>query len=276
MSIVFTIIVLIIRIRIDNILYTNQKPKIMKRFYPCLVMCGLALGLAACSDSETGTENGHEWVDLGLPSGTKWATCNIGADNPADNGNYYSWGEVTTKDAYSWNNYTHGAKEALTKYCTKSAFGDQGVADGETTLDDEDNAARVNWGGDWTMPTKAQIDELQKECVWVWTIDYNNTNVKGCIVYKAKKDADKGKFARDGELKSYSLNDTHIFLPAAGFRIDTGLGYVGSYGGYWTLTLDERFQTGAWSVYFNSEKKYEYGEGYRCYGQSIRPVITED
>ncbi|MBO7338208.1 MAG: hypothetical protein J6U33_06175, partial [Paludibacteraceae bacterium] len=61
-----------------------------------------------------------------------------------------------------------------------------------------------------------------------------------------------------------------------GFRIDTGLGYVGSYGGYWTLTLDERFQTGAWSVYFNSEKKYEYGEGYRCYGQSIRPVITED
>ncbi|MBQ3680507.1 MAG: hypothetical protein IJJ78_08340 [Paludibacteraceae bacterium] len=70
----------------------------------------MALGLAACSNEEAGTENGHEWVDLGLPSGTKWATCNIGADDPQDHGNYYSWGEVTTKDSYSWSFYFNSDK----------------------------------------------------------------------------------------------------------------------------------------------------------------------
>ncbi len=64
--------------------------------------------------------------------------------------------------------YKYGsAREALTKYCNKSAFGDQGVADGQKSLEADDDVAHVNWGGAWTMPTKAQIDELQKECFWV-------------------------------------------------------------------------------------------------------------
>ena len=98
----------------------------------------------------------HGYVDLGLPSGLLWATCNEGADSPEEYGGYFAWGETETKDTYSWNNYAHGAENALTKYCTLSSHGNNGFTDNLTTLDSGDDAATVLWGADWRIPTKAE------------------------------------------------------------------------------------------------------------------------
>ena len=138
-----------------------------------------------------GTENGHVWVDLGLPSGTKWATANVGASKPEEFGNYYAWGETTTKEIYSWSTYKYGSDFELTKYCSASLYGKDGFTDSKATLDPSDDAAYVNWGGKWRMPTYEQLGELRNECYWVWTESYNNSNVKGYIVYKAKASSDK-------------------------------------------------------------------------------------
>ena len=99
----------------------------------------------------TGTANGHDWVDLGLPSGLKWATCNVGASNPGDYGNYYAWGETTTKSSYDENN------------CSTY---NQNIGDIAGTNRD---AARQNWGGRWRMPRASEIDELKDNCTWTWT-----------------------------------------------------------------------------------------------------------
>ena len=171
-------------------------------------MCCLALGFVACNDDDkesssirnsakSGTENGHEWIDLGLTSGTKWATANVGASKPQDYGNYYAWGETTTKGTYDWSTYKYGsAYNQLTKYCSSSSYGKDGFTDSKTTLDLSDDAAYVNWGGKCRMSTKAQQDELRNECYLVWTENYNGSNVEGYIVYKAKTSSDKGIFSR--------------------------------------------------------------------------------
>ena len=114
---------------------------------------------------------GVQAVDLGLPSGMKWASCNVGADKPEDYGNYYAWGEVLPKEDYSWitYKYANGDYNKLTKYCNDASDGDNGFTDNKTTLDPEDDAAHVNWGGSWRMPTYAEWDELQSNCTWTWT-----------------------------------------------------------------------------------------------------------
>ena len=133
-------------------------------------------------------ENGYEYVDLGLTSGTKWATCNVGAANPQDYGDYFAWGETATKSIYSWNTYLDGNITGPDDCGTgKDAL--NGVTDIAGTQYD---AATANWGGKWRIPTKAQQDELRSECYFVWTSDYKGSNVKGYIVYKAKADEDKG------------------------------------------------------------------------------------
>ena len=114
--------------------------------------------------------NGHEYVDLGLPSGLKWATCNVGATAPEEYGDYFAWGETETKATYDLSNYKwcNGTYESMTKYCTNSEYG---IVDNKTTLELSDDAARVNWGGSWRMPTKAEQDELRNtdNCTWEWT-----------------------------------------------------------------------------------------------------------
>lgn len=107
----------------------------------------------------TGQENGYTWVNLGLPSGLKWASCNVGAEKPEDYGNRYAWGEVLPKEDYSWETYKYanGAfDKLLTKYCNNASYGDNGFTDNKTTLEPEDDAAHVNWGGSWRMPTDAE------------------------------------------------------------------------------------------------------------------------
>ena len=221
-----------------------------------------------------GTENGHDWVDLGLS--VKWATANVGASKPQDYGNYYAWGETTTKETYD-GTYKYGSRFELTKYCDNSSCGKDGFTDSKTTLDLSDDAAYVNWGGKWRMPTHDQQRELRNECYWVWTESYNNSNVKGYIVYKAKTSSDKGQEIHKYETpsSSYSLSDAHIFLPAAGYRTNGDLNFAGYDGDYWSSSLDTDGPYGAWFVDFGSgdlaSRSY-----YRYCGQSVRAVCPAE
>ena len=105
------------------------------------------------------SEEKATYIDLGLS--VKWGTCNIGAKNPEDFGNFYQWGDVETKESYDWNTYKHGTdRNNLEKY---------NVKDGKTTLDSEDDAAIANMNEGWRMPTPAEIKELVEKCTWEWT-----------------------------------------------------------------------------------------------------------
>ena len=213
-------------------------------------MCGLCAALfMSCTTNTTGTENGHEWVDLGLPSGTKWATCNVGASKPEEYGNYYAWGETTTKSTYNWSTYKwcNGSKTTLTKYNTSSSYG---TVDNKTVLELADDAARANWGGAWRMPTDAEWTELRENCTWTW-ITKNGVN--------------------GYEVKS-KINGNSIFLPAAGYRYNDDLNGAGYYGDYWSSSLRTDYPRDAWDVHFSSGN---VGRScyYRCGGQSVRPVF---
>ena len=199
----------------------------------------------------TGTENGHTWVDLGLPSGLKWASYNIGATTPEGYGNYYAWGETTTKEDYSWATYKYanGAENKLTKYCYNASYGDNGFTDDKTTLEPEDDAAHVNWGDAWRMPTYAEWTELREQCTWTWTTQ------KGV----------------DGYQVTSNTNSNSIFLPAAGYRYNADLRGAGSDGDYWYSSLYGYATYCAWSLSFGSDYKYNYNY-YRSFGFSVRPV----
>ena len=116
----------------------------------------------------SGSENGHEYVDLGLS--VKWATCNVGATTPEGYGDYFAWGETEPKTTYSWSTYKwcNGTERTITKYCTDS---DYGTVDNKSTLELTDDAAHVNWGGKWRMPTDDELCELisSSNCTWTWT-----------------------------------------------------------------------------------------------------------
>ena len=194
----------------------------------------------------------HDYVDLGLPSGLKWATCNVGATKPEEYGNYYAWGETEPKTTYNWSNYKwcNGRANTQTKYCTDSNYGY--VVDNKTVLELADDAARANWGGKWRMPTDAECTELRENCTWTWTSDYNGTGVAGRIVT--------------------GTNGNSIFLPAAGYRASDVLYDAGSWGDCLSSSLYTGEPSYALYVNFDSD-----GVDRRCYyrywGRSVRPVI---
>ena len=194
----------------------------------------------------------HAYVDLGLPSGLKWATCNVGASSPEEYGDYFAWGETTAKSSYSWSTYKwcNGDYDTQTKYNTDSSYG---TVDNKTVLDLEDDAARANWGGNWRMPTDEEFVELYNNCTWTWT---TQNGVNG---YKVTS----------------NNNGNSLFLPAAGYRNGSSLGYAGSYGNYWSASLNSSFPLSARELYLDFGYVYpSLGNGYyvRCYGHSVRPV----
>ena len=194
----------------------------------------------------TGMENGYEWVDLGLS--VKWATCNVGANKPEECGDYFAWGETQPKDYYDWSTYKwcNGGYITLTKYCTDSYYG---TVDNKTTLELSDDAARANWGGSWRMPTDAELTELHEQCTWTRTIQNGVSS---------------------GYKVTSKSNGNSIFLPAAG-RHDSSLSNEGSYGYYWSSSLDSDYPGSAWCVLFDSY--YVHRCNYdRNYGFSVRPV----
>ena len=197
-----------------------------------------------------GMENGYAYVDLGLPSGLKWATCNVGANSPEEYGDYFAWGEVEPKEYYDWSTYKYcaGSSSTMTKYCSQSSYGNNGFTDSKTVLDPEDDAAAVNWGGAWRMPTKAEQDELRNSCTWVWT---TQNGVNG---YKVT-----------------GPNGNSIFLRVAGY-MDGGFRIVGgSWGYYWSSSLGTDGPGSAYYVGFDSDRVV-WGGSYRCYGFLVRPV----
>ncbi|MBO7570908.1 MAG: InlB B-repeat-containing protein [Bacteroidales bacterium] len=165
--------------------------------------------------------NGHEYIDLGLPSGNMWATCNLGADVPEAAGNYYAWAETATKQTYTVENYPYirlviegeDTLQKLTKYCSQSNFGYEGFRDELESLLAEDDAAAVNWGGQWTMPTEDDFQELINNC----TVKADTINNVAGITFKGN-------------------NGNSIFLPAVRYYSDDGLAdYACGY--YWSSTL---------------------------------------
>ena len=197
----------------------------------------------------------HEWVDLGLPSGTLWATCNVGANAPEEYGDYFAWGETAPKYYYSWSTYKWYKSDAnysgFTKYCIYSSNCYNGFTDGKTELDPADDAATANWGSGARMPSMEQIDELVNNCTWQWT---RRNGVNGRLVT--------------------GLNDNSIFLPAAGWRLYKDLHGAGFWGYYSSRALSPYcpYNTNSYTVYFNSGNVYSGNSYSRAYGFVVRAV----
>ena len=208
--------------------------------------------------TSSGTINGHEYVDLGLPSGTLWATCNVGATTPEGLGDYFAWAEYETKANYNWSTYKYchdGDDHKLIKYCTNASWGLGGFVSETVALEYVDDAAYKNWPGNsygkiWRTPTFEDWDELSDCCELVWT---TRNGVKG--------------------MQFTGPNGKSIFLPAAGSRTDGSLDDVGEFGVYWTRSLYTEAPSQAWGFAFDSEECF-FGAAERCGGQSIRPVIV--
>ena len=186
-------------------------------------------------------ENGHEYVDLGLPSGLKWATCNVGADSPEGYGDYFAWGETETKEEYLISN-------SLTYGLAISELQSQGYIDSEGNLTASHDAATANWGGNWRMPTYYEMQELVDNCTWGWT---TQNGVNG---YKVT-----------------GPNGNNIFLPAAGYRYGSSLGYDGGYGDYWSSTPYYYDDNDAYNLHFYDGRKGVVSFSRRN-GLPVRPI----
>lgn len=197
-----------------------------------IIISGNSNGSVASTNNDcptAGTLNGHDWVDLGLPSGTKWATCNIGATKSEDYGYYYAWGETFTKSEYGESNYTY--------------------SDNPTILPASADAATINWGAGWRMPTMEEINELYDNCTYEWT---SQNGINGLLFT--------------------GPNGNSIFLPAAGSHSDSSLDKTGFSGCYWSSSL-EPGDDFPWFFLFASDD-YNVGLTNRYYGLSVRAVCN--
>ena len=193
----------------------------------------------------------HEFVDLGLPSGTLWATINVGANAPEEYGDYFAWGEISPKDYYDWSNYLHSINNGSTliKYVYPSSYVQYQIIDSLTVLMPEDDAATANWGEDWRMPTKEEWQELYQSTSHEWT---TQDGVNG-MLFTAQ-------------------NGNSIFLPAAGTYSQSGLNYEGDQGMYWSSNLVTDFVSSlAWCFRFMTDD-YAMIYGQRQNGYPVRPV----
>lgn len=214
------------------------------------------------SSDLTGETNGHKWVNLGLPSGTLWATCNVGASAPEEYGIYFAWGETDGYDSgktdcktdFSWTTYkySNGSSNLLTKYCPTGSSGFNGYTDSNTELQAGDDAASENWGGSWQTPSLAQAQELLNGDYTIVTLAAQN--------------------GVTGRLVTSKSNGKSIFLPAAGSYHGTSLDEVGSCGHYWLRSLYTGYPGSACSLYFGAYAVTTNNYYYRYIGRSVRPV----
>ena len=212
----------------------------------------------------SGEVGGKKYVDLGLPSGTLWATCNVGADSPEDYGLYFAWGETTgnTQDtsdgrSFDWSTYKYcsGSYSTLTKYCNDSSCGYNGFTDNLTELVPEDDAATANWGTNWCMPSYDQFNEL---------INSSYTTTEWTTV--------NGVYGRKITSKVSGHVGNFIFLPAAGYRNNSSVYNAGSYGIYWSRTLNTSYPDSARGLNFRSSSINTSSSYDRYFGRSVRPV----
>ena len=189
--------------------------------------------------------DGHHphMIDLGLPSGTLWACCNVGASSPEDYGGYYAWGETKTKDVYSWDTYQYG-------YYHDDFDFSHLVDIGSDIAGTQYDAATANWGTPWRMPTIEDIEELLNNTTSTWTTKngVNGREFKGA-------------------------NGGIVFLPAVGDRWDSDVYGQGVWSEYWSGTLYPDYSSHAYVLGFNSYDSLVSEEWYsRFLGHSVRPV----
>ena len=218
-----------------------MKKKILLTLLLAIVAMMWAKTSSAQSLKATGATYSTVYVDLGLPSGTLWARCNLGANTPEEYGDYYAWGETNRNKAnYTWDTYKWGTEDALQKYNT---------TDGKIILDSEDDAATALLGADWRMPTQKEMQEIIDKCTWTWT---TQNNVKGYVV--------KGP------------NNNSIFLPAAGLKVEAKIMYTTERGYYWSRSLES--MDAAYVTRFISSG-YVCNSMLRYHGFPIRPVCAK-
>ena len=196
----------------------------------------------------TGTANGYGYVDLGLSA--KWATCNVGATSPEEYGDYFAWGETTTKETYTMeNSLTNGISDidlqvgGYVERCVGSYYD-------VSCLASQYDAATANWGGAWRMPNNYDMWELLTECTWEWiqTNDFRGYKVTG-------------------------PSGASIFLPAAGYRYESSLNEAGNYGLYWlSVAVGDMSGGGAFAIGFDSFDP-QSDSRHRDYGLPVRPVL---
>lgn len=193
------------------------------------------------SQEITGTINGHEWVDLGLPSGLKWATCNVGADIMVEPGAYFAWGETLPKSSYTpINGITHRVDFSTLK--------ERGIVDDSGTLTEKHDVAKALWGGTWRMPTINEFQELIKLCDWEFT------SIDGINGYMVT-----------------GPNNRQIFLPAAAYKEDDEIFNYGEFGDYWSSSVVKESKGSSCSLGYSS-KSYGRRHYPRYVGRCIRPV----
>ncbi len=224
----------------------------MKRHFKTLAMVMTCMAMTLCVSCKKDNENepsgggdfidGHEYVDLGLPSGLLWATCNVGASLPEDYGDYFAWAETQPKSYYDENTYTYHDSQ----YGDYTKYND---TDNLTILQAGDDAATANWSSGWRTPTCEEWEELLRHCALVWT---TQNGVDG--------------------LRFTGTNGNTLFLPAAGCRQDDYLHGAGFYGDYWSSSLAP-YGRSAWVCCFYSSN-YGVSEGSRYWGHSVRPVCS--
>lgn len=200
-------------------------------------------------------EETHEWVNLGLPSGTLWATCNVGANSPEEYGDFFAWGEIEPKSDYSWNTYSccKGSQETITKYCTNSSEGYNGFTDGLAELLPEDDAATANWGRNWQMPSLEQLQELMNSNNTT-TVQIQQNRINGIKI-------------------TSKSNGKWIFLPAADLWSGTYHSNDNKYGTYWTRSLSVEHSRCSDVLFFGgTEQQLEINYLNRNFGVTVRPV----
>ena len=191
---------------------------------------------------EDPTHNGYKYVDLGLPSGLKWATCNVGASSSEQAGLYFAWGETI---GYTADDVTSGVRSF-----TQDEYNAGPAASISTNLTLEQDAAHIHMGGKWRMPTPAEFQELLDNCNVVWTDNYNGTGVAG-RVFTSK------------------VNENLVFFPATGYCYNSSVDGVGSHCGYWSASWFS--SSGVWGLYFDSGIQ-KIGSGPAYFGFSVRGV----
>lgn len=207
--------------------------------------------------NELNTQNGHSYVDLGLS--VMWATCNMGASNPEDYGDYFAWGELYPKYSYYWDTYKFIEKKKLTKYCMDKKDGYKGMTD-QFLLESVDDVAYVSLGTGWRIPQSVELQELRDLCTWNWE---ERNGVKG--------------------YKIIGPNGNSIFLPAAGYKVTsddknykfTSVVLEKKAGYYWSNMLDWYYMNSYYAISMGfSEKSIRKEPQLRRHGLPIRPVFS--
>lgn len=208
-------------------------------------------------DTSSLDKNGKDYVNLGLTSGTLWATMNVGASTETEYGKYFQWGDTvgyTDASHSSWGTYKYGDGDDLSKYNTGGINGYGGTIDNKITLDLSDDAAHTAMGGDWKMPTDAQLEELYSETDSEWVTDFNGSGING-RKFTSKSDPSK-----------------YIFIPSAGYAYYGSFNSRGSYGDVWSSSLYSSYPYSAWTLYFGSDGLSVSSNGRYC-GFSVRGVL---